>query len=1024
MATRTSLPVFDEKGKVDTRPLSVLWRSIEERVRGGAEPSKVRAEFALGAATLPEADNGTSRRSFVQLMGASAALAGLAACVRKPREQMLAYTKQPEGVVPGRANHYATASFLAGKATGLLATSFEGRPTKLDGNAQHPASLGGTGPLDQASLLHLYDPQRAGVVKYRGQDKGYHSFLLEQASRAEQMKKDGGQGLRFLMEPSSSPLLGAQRERLRKDYPNAQFVSYSALAAEGWQDASLAAFGAQAEARIDLHEADVIVSLDYDFLAALPGTLALQRQFADRRDPKAGEMNRLYVVEPGMTPTGGSADHRLMARPCEMTAVALGLLGRVARLSKHADLSRFASQNPTLSAPQAKFLDAIAADLVRKAGKSIVLVGDRQPAAVHLAAIAINSALGNIAKTVRYTRSLLHDPDNGPKGLAGLVAEIQAGKVDTLVITAHNPVYSAPADLEFAAALKKVPNSIYLGYYNDETAAGASWFLPLAHDLESWGDGLAADGTVTFQQPLIAPLFNGITEGELLASFFGEAEMGSYGILRASWDSRSGVPTQGNFPGTMLPAPIANAVSTANWEKWIADGFISGTSRAEDVTVNFAQLEKGVPSAATQPTAGIEGYFATDYKVWDGRFGNNVWLQELPDPITKLTWENAALVSPATAQRLGIEPRKEMSESELIDISVGTRTVRAAVFIQPGQTPETVQLILGYGQQSPSQQISFQRGYNATQLRTTAGFWSAGTANIAVVTTEKHELAQTQEHHSMENRALALQTNLEEFEAGKMEDVLANSGPQDTLYKPVVYEGFKWSMAIDLSKCTGCSACVTACQAENNIPVVGKDQVIRSREMHWLRLDRYYIGDENNPEMITQPLMCQQCENAPCEYVCPVNATVHSDEGLNDMVYNRCVGTRYCSNNCPYKVRRFNFFSYTSNYSDTEKMVMNPEVTVRARGVMEKCTYCVQRIERARIDTRVAGTEIKDGDIRTACQDACPSAAIVFGSLHDAESAVSKQSKSSRRYNLLHQLGTRPRTVYLARVKNPNKELA
>ncbi len=1009
MATLQSLPVFDENGKIKERPMSVLWRSLEERIRGGADRAALAAEFAPGAAELPEANDGTSRRSFVQLMGASAALAGLAACVRKPREQMLGYTRQPEGVVPGKALHYSTATFLGGRATGLIATSYEGRPTKLDGNPQHPSSLGGTGALDQGSLLQLYDPQRANTLKYKGQDRAFHAFLVEQLAHSATLKANGGETLRFLMEPSTSPTLSALRERLRTDFPKAKFASYSSLSAEGWHEASEAAFGAQAEARLDLRDADIIVSLDSDFLAGLPGTLTHQLAFANRRDPKAGEMNRLYVVEPGMSPTGGMADHRLAARPSEMTAIALGLLGRVARFSKAADLARFAGLNSTLSAPQAKFLDVLAADLVRAAGKSIVMVGDRQPAAVQLAAIAINTALGNTGKTVRYNKSILLDPNDGPKGLAELVAEIKAGKVDTLVITANNPVYSAPAELEFGKLLKTVPNAIYLGYYDDETAACANWFVPLAHDLESWGDGLAVDGTATFQQPLISPLFNGVTAAELLASLVGEGDHGSYALVRGAWDARA----------TALG--LGDAIPASKWEQWISDGFAAGTAHEDVLSANWEQLAKSIPANAPAAVSGVEGYFATDYKLWDGRFGNNVWLQELPDPVTKITWENAALISPATAKKLSL------AQNDVIDIKAGERSVRAAVFIQPGQSQDTVQLALGYGRTGAGEQIALEKGFNAGAIRTSTNFWSAGTVEIFPVPGTPHKFAQTQEHSNMDEgikRSIALSATREEVESNKLEEVNENRGEQASLYEPVKYDGYKWSMAIDLSRCTGCSACMTACQAENNIPVVGKEQVARAREMHWLRLDRYYVGSEDAPEMIHQPVMCQQCENAPCEYVCPVNATSHTDEGLNDMVYNRCVGTRYCANNCPYKVRRFNFFSYTSDYSDVEKMVMNPDVTVRARGVMEKCTYCVQRIERARIETRVAGTEIKDGDVHTACQDACPSKAIVFGSLHDSQSAVSLLMKNPRRYDLLHDLNTRPRTVYLARVKNPNKELA
>ncbi len=587
--------------------------------------------------------------------------------------------------------------------------------------------------------MQLYDPQRAQTVKFKGQDRAWHTFLTAQVARAAELKKDGGRGLRFLMEPSTSPLLGALRERLRAEFPEAKFTSYSSLAASGWQEASETAFAAQAEARHDLREADVIASLDHDLLAALPGTLHHQRAFADRRDPKAGEMNRLYSIESALTPTGASADHRLALKPSEMTPFALGLLGRVARFSKSPQLERFANLNPALPAPQGKFADALAADLVRAAGKSLVTVGERQPAAVHLVAIAINLGLGNGARTVRYTRSLLHDPDNGPKALAALAAEIKAGRVDTLVITAHNPVYGAPADLEFGALLAKVPNAIYLGYYEDETAAQTGWFVPLAHNLESWGDGLAHDGTVTFQQPLIAPLFNGVTQAELLASFFGDADQGSYGLLRASWDSRA----------TALG--LGERVPQAVWEKWISDGYILGTAQADELPADFVAIQNALPvnpSAAT----GLEAYFVADYKIWDGRFGNNAWLQELPDPVTKLTWENSALLSPATARKLNL------NQNDLIDIRVGGaeqaggRAVRAPVFIQPGQAADTLHLILGYGRTATAEQLSFERGYNATKIRTANTFWSTGGVEIFPVLDHTHELAQTQEHHSTGRR--------------------------------------------------------------------------------------------------------------------------------------------------------------------------------------------------------------------------------------------------------------------------------
>jgi molybdopterin-containing oxidoreductase family iron-sulfur binding subunit len=1001
MAIR-SLPVVVQAGTPAAPEVNPLWRSLEEQLRGGPDAAEVKAEFAVGADLPPDA---TSRRTFVQLLGASAALAGLSGCVSKTREQMLPFTKQPEGHVAGKALHYATASFLGGHATGLLVTSHDGRPTKIEGNPDHPSSRGGTGLLDQAQLLSLYDPARASVIKEKGKDKAFRSFLAAQVARAAELKKTEGAGLRFLMEPTSSPLIGGLRERLRAEFPKAKFYAWSPLASDGATEAHEAAFGGAIDVRHNLAEAAVVASLDEDFLSGLPGTLGLQRDFAKGREP-GHEMNRLYVIEPGLTPTGGHADHRAIAKPSELPALALGLLGRVARLSKAAPLAKFADLNPNVGA-HAKFLDALAGDLVKHAGRSAVLAGARQPAAVHLAAIAINAGLGNAGKTVSYAKSALLDAESGPRGLAQLAAEIKAGKVDTLFITANNPVYSAPADLDLEKLLKTVPNAVYLGAYEDETAPAVTWFVPAAHAMEQWGDGRALDGTVTFAQPLIAPLFGGQSPAELLSSLLGEGEKGGLALLKAHWEK-------------------AATVSATTWEKWLSDGFAAGTATPAAEQPKLDALSVETLKKAGPAAQGIEVFFAVDHKVYDGRFGNNAWLQEVPHPVTRLSWDNAALIAPATAKRLGLEL------GAVIDLKVKEgateRSIRSAVLVQPGQAQDTVQLNLGYGRMkdaaSPAESIAKDVGRNVTPLRSTTSFWSASGAEVLPVGHE-HKLVTTQEHHSMEGRALALQTTLEALEKKEIEHISKMAGPLPTMYEGAhAYTGLKWAMAIDLNKCTGCNACAIACQAENNISVVGKEQVGKSREMHWLRVDRYYIGNEDAPEMITQPVMCVQCENAPCEYVCPVNATVHSDEGLNVMVYNRCVGTRYCSNNCPYKVRRFNFFSYTSSYTDVEKMVMNPDVTVRARGVMEKCTYCVQRIERVRIDTRVAGKEIKDGDIVTACQQACPSQAISFGTLSDPNSQVSKHHADPRRYDLLHDLGTRPRTAYLARVKNLNPELA
>ena len=1008
---KRSLPVVGAAGKGASQS---LWRSLQERLRGGPEADGVKAEFPVGATDADgldapfanEGEGGTSRRGFLQLLGGSMALAGLTACVRRPREQALPYTRQPENVVPGKALHYATMSALGGYATGLLVTAYEGRPTKIEGNPDHPDSLGATGLWHQASLLSLYDPQRASGVKLRGSPRSWKAFLEAQVRQmAELQAKDKGAGVRFLMEPSASPMLAHLRERIAGQLPRARFQGWSADARDNVLDGARIAFGQPLEPRVDLTGAAVIASLDSDFLSSRPGTLRHMRAFAAGRDPKAGEMNRLYQIETSLSVTGASADHRLPVRPSDVQRVAAALLTAVAKAAG-GELGRFASLAVPLPPDQRKFVDGLAKDLVRGGAKSVVLAGARQPAAVHAIAHAINSALGSSA--AKLGAPLLLDQSSGPRPLSQLVADIRKGEVHTLVITARNPVYGAPADLDLGRALRAVPNVIYLSPYEDETAQHATWFIPAAHELESWGDGRAEDGTVTFQQPLVSPLYNGQSEIDLLAGLLGEGEKGAFNNLREFWQGR----TAGGAPAF-----------EQSWQRWVSDGVVpKSATPAEKATPRWEAIAAAAQEAARAPAAAadaLEADFALDGRLYDGRFANNAWLQEMPDPITRLSWDNAALIAPATAARL------KLRQDDVVELTLRGRTVRAPVLVQPGQAEGAVTLPVGYGRQSSSETLAAGVGFNANALRTVDGFWfDRGLALQRAAVPEKLHLVQTQEHHSMEGRAIVLSLPLEEFEKEGEEILGEHRGPLPSLHPPAEYDGFQWAMAIDLGKCTGCNACVIACQSENNIPEVGKENVSKSREMHWLRVDRYYKGDEANPEVLVQPMLCQHCESAPCEYVCPVNATVHDDEGLNVMVYNRCVGTRYCSNNCPYKVRRFNFFNYTAQYSNVERMAQNPDVTVRARGVMEKCTYCVQRIERVRIESRVGGKVIQDGDVVTACAQACPAQAISFGSLHDPSWKVAKLHKDPRRYDVLHELGTRPRTAYLARIKNPNPELA
>jgi molybdopterin-containing oxidoreductase family iron-sulfur binding subunit len=970
-----------------------LWRSVEE-LRSPPQPSR-----ELG----PESPEGTSRRDLLQLLGASAALATLGGCLKPPDEKILPYTKQPPEVTPGNPRHYATCSTLDGRATGVLVTSNEGRPTHVQGSPEHPSSAGAVGILEQASLLSLYDPQRLKVVLYRNDPRSWRDFLGAMAVKARVLRERKGEGLRFLMEPTSSPLVGRLRQRLIETYPRARFSAWSAIPLQQIHDGAQLAFGAAYETRIDLSKASVIASLDADLLAALPGNLRTIKDWAAKRVPSAGPMARLYAVETNLSVTGMNADHRLRLKPSQIQRFGLALLGRLA--GRVPALSRYAplAERFPLQGQGAKFAEALARDLVRGGSGALVAVGARQPPVLHAVAHAIHAALGSAAAS--QARPVLHDMDAGPRALRVLAEEMRKGVVDTMVITAWNPVYGATFDLNFGKALSQVNTSVYRSLYLDETADRAGWVLPAAHPLESWGDARAHDGTVTFQQPLISPLYAGMGEAEVLAAFLGEGDRTAWTQLRDFWAASA-------------PDP---ALFELTWEKWIADGFVEGSSlKAEtpairhDAILAAAQAVKAPAEAAP----GFEVNVVPDYKVYDGRLANNGWLQELPDPVTKLTWENAALLSPADAARLGLK------QGDMVDLGLHGPPAHAPVMIAPGHADGAVTVAMGYGRRSRGEQLCAGLGFDTATLRHSNAPWFAPGLTLIPVG-KKTKLAQTQEHHSMEGRLIAVSTSLDQLRETqeKLED---ERGVPLTIHKPWDYsQGYRWGMAIDLSRCTGCSACMVACQSENNIPVVGKERVWRSREMHWLRVDRYFIGDDtSNPGVVFQPLMCVHCESAPCEYVCPVNATVHSDEGLNEMVYNRCVGTRYCSNNCPYKVRRFNFFSYTSDYTDTEKMVFNPDVTVRSRGVMEKCSYCVQRIERARIKTRIAERGIRDGEVLTACQQACPADAIVFGNLNDPAARVSKLHGDERRYDLLHELGTRPRTAYLARVTNPNPELA
>ena len=982
------------------------WRSLEELSRDPHFEELLHREFPRHASEWSEAD-GVGRRDFLKLMAASLALAGISGCGRTPNETVLPYVKSPEGLTLGKPLYFATAMPMGTAALGLLVESHEGRPTKIEGNPDHPGSLGATDIFAQASVLGLYDPDRSQVLTNLGEIRTWSAFLAEVRLAVEALKANRGAGFRILSGSVNSPALGAQLKVLLAQFPEARWHQWEAAGSDGAREGAKLAFGRYLNTVYRIEKADVILSLDADFLASGPGGLRYAREFARRRklNELHARMNRLYVVEPTPSITGSAADHRLPMRPREVENFARALAGKLGL-----------GGTAPVPGEQGKWLEAVAMDLQKHRGASLVIAGEQQPAAVHALAHAMNQALGNAGSTVVYTEPIEAQPVNQLESLRELAADMDAGKVDVLLILGGNPVYDGPADFRFVERMRKVRTNIHLGVYDDETAQYCQWHIPEAHFLESWGDARAFDGTASIIQPLIAPLYHGKTAHEVLAAFSNKPEQTSYEIVREHWKSQH-----------------AGADFEKFWRKSLNDGVIAGTAFAPvkmSASANVPRNGQDDP----EPDATLEVIFRPDPSIFDGRFANNGWLQEVPKPVTKLTWDNAAIVSPATAEKLGLGHRVASTGGEhgqvfadVVDVLVNGSKVTAAAWIVPGQAEGVVTLHLGYGR-TRAGHVGTQKGFNAYAVRTSSGLWSATGASLRKIV-ETYPLACTQYHSNIadtetQNRELVRAASLSEFRNNPNFAHKEAEPPKSlTLYKEFEYPGYAWGMAIDLNACIGCNSCVVACQSENNIPVVGKDQVMRGREMHWIRIDRYYEGALENPGTYFQPVPCMQCENAPCEEVCPVGATVHSAEGLNDMVYNRCIGTRYCSNNCPYKVRRFNFLRYQDWETPSLKLLRNPEVTVRSRGVMEKCTYCVQRINNARIESEKQNRPIRDGEIVTACQASCPTEAIVFGNANDPSSGVARLKAQPRNYAILAELNTRPRTTYLAAVRNPNPEL-
>lgn len=987
-----SLDLAEVQARLATTQGRDYWRGLEELAETAEFQEFLHREFPRQASEWTPA---MSRRNFLQLMGASLALAGLTACANQPDEKIVPYVQMPEETIPGQPLFFATAMSLGGYALGLLAQSQLNRPTKLEGNPDHPASLGATDALAQASILTLYDPDRAKTVTREGAASRWEDFLVDLQAQLAQQQDKAGVGLRILTETITSPTLFSQLQAILTQFPSAVWHQYEPVNRDHVYTGAELAFGAAAEPVYRLDAADLIISLDADLFGTSPGRVRYARDFADGRRvdaPEGRTRNRLYMIESTPSITGATADHRLpiKARQIENFVRALAQ-----------ELGVTVALGDATAIPVA-WISALARDLQAHAGTSLIVAGDHQPPIIHALAHAMNAVLGNVGKTVIYSEPVVAHPVNQTQSLRDLVAAMTAGQVDALLIVGGNPVFTAPVDLDFATALEAVSFRVHLGLYADETAAHCQWQIPESHYLEAWSDGRAYDGTVTIQQPLIQPLYASHSAHELLDALLTTAVRSDHDIVQAYWTSQQG-----------------EAGFAAFWQRALHDGIVADSALpAKDVTLQ--------PAVGDQPPTvidaeGLELNFRPDPTIWDGRFANNGWLQELPKPLTKLTWENAVLISPVTATTLGLV------NGDRVELAYGGRTIEAPIWLQPGHSEDGVTVHLGYGR-THAGKVGNGAGFNAYALRTADAPWLGAGLNLRKVSSG-YQLASTQVHHSMEGRNLIRVGTTTQF-ADEPDFIHAMDphgmnphGEEISLYPKVDYPENAWGMAIDLTACNGCNACVIACQAENNIPIVGKEQVLNGREMHWIRLDRYYEGEPDNPIIHHQPVTCMHCENAPCEVVCPVAATMHDAEGLNTMVYNRCIGTRYCSNNCPYKVRRFNFLEFVDFDDESLKLQRNPNVTVRSRGVMEKCTYCVQRISAARITSKLEGRPIADGEVVTACQAACPTRAIVFGNINDPASQVAQRKASPLNYGMLTELNTQPRTTYLAKLRNPNPEL-
>jgi MoCo/4Fe-4S cofactor protein with predicted Tat translocation signal len=1011
------------------------WKSLEEVAGTPAFQEALEREFPSEARTWSDS---VGRRHFLSIMGASLALAGVTGCTRQPKEFILPFAAQPEEALPGVPRYFATAMPFGGVGEPVLVECHANRPTKIEGNPDHPLSLGASSLQAQASVLNMYDPDRLRSVVTGTRGSGWNAFTTEFRRQASIQAQKRGSGLRILSASSTSPTFKAAMDRVRVRFPEAVWHQWEPVNRDAAVASSLSCFGRVVDTKYDLGAAKVILSLDADILANNSGGVRALKDFANGRDVENGraDMNRLYVVEPVPSVTGTNADHRLRLKAAEVESFAVALAQRLGVSTT--------AVAPALSETATGWIEPLAADLRSAGSTAVVIPGDQQTPGVHALAHAINEQLGAVGTTVSHSAPLDVEPVDQLSSLRDLVSAMSAGSVEMLVILGGNPSYDAPGEFGFSELLEHVPFRVMLTEAGNETSSVCHWQLPATHYLEAWGDIHAKDGSLILQQPMIEPIFGGKSQIEFLSMLLEEDAIGR-DLVRATYAASTG---------------STDDALEASWRKALHDGVVAG-SAAEPLTATVGSEWDSVVAPA--PSEGVELVLRPDPTVWDGIYSNNGWMQELPKPITKLTWENVVQVSPATSETLGLR------SGEIVELGSGDSRVRGPVWITPGQADDVLAIHLGYGR-THAGRVGTGIGFSAYALQTGEARWHAPSVDL----TKRNEftsLACVQDHHSMEGRHLVREASAAEyvehpdfaqtigghgggatehaepgtgspfvgivgadspdgpkanleFESGRTTgNAYADVENRKSFFPEWNYTNYAWGMTIDLNRCVGCNGCMAACQAENNIPVIGKDEVAKGREMHWIRIDRYFEGDLDDPATYYQPLTCMQCENAPCEVVCPVGATLHSSEGLNDMVYNRCVGTRYCSNNCPYKVRRFNFLLYQDFETDTVKLQRNPDVTVRTRGVMEKCTYCVQRINHARTTSEKEGRSIRAGEIQTACQQVCPADAITFGDINNPDERVTQLKQDSRNYGLLEELNVQPRTTYLARVSNPNPEM-